>query len=237
MEISFTRLRVYLECPWKYKLMFADGKNIPLTPPSSLGLSLHRALECFHRAGSPDLEKLLDCYEERWIGGGFPDAATKDEYFERGLRILERYFGQERQRRTEIVGNEREFIYPLGAHTVRGMVDRIDKHPDGRHEVIDYKTRLDAERDEPVGENLQLRFYALGLKESLAIETSFLTVHYLAAGRRDTVPYDASGEEALKRQIEAAADRIESGDFKPDTSFCPRCEFRKTCALSVAKGD
>ena len=51
LEISFTRYRFYRECPWKYKLAFTDGRQIPLTPKSSYGLSMHRALEAWLQAG------------------------------------------------------------------------------------------------------------------------------------------------------------------------------------------
>jgi RecB family exonuclease len=235
MEISFTQFRVYRECPWKYKLLFVDRKKIPLKQPSSLGLSLHKALEAFHRAGAPDLEKLLDCYEERWVGGGYASASERDEYFEKGLRILERYFAQEAQRRTSVEGIEKEFFYPLGAHLVRGMVDRLDVHPDGKHEVIDYKTRLDPQPEGTESAWLQLRFYGLGLKECLGISPASLTIHYLSSGKRETVPYDQAGEEALKADILAAADGIEAGKFVPDTAFCRRCDFRKTCTHSIAR--
>ena len=83
--------------------------------------------------------------------------------------------------------------------------------------------------------DLQLRFYALGVKESFGYEPALLTVHSLAAGKTETRPYDPSGEETLKREIEAAADAIESRKFKPDASFCARCGFRRECAFSAAR--
>jgi DNA helicase-2/ATP-dependent DNA helicase PcrA len=215
--------------------MFIDGKKVPLTAPSSLGLSLHRALEAFHRSRINELDNLIDCYERLWIGGGYADEEEKRRCFEKGVKILEKYFVQEQERRSQIEGIEREFIYPLGAHTVRGMIDRMDTLPDGSIEIIDYKTQLDAAMDPAIDRNLQLRFYGLGVRESLGVKPALLTIHYLASGKRDSIPYDDSGEDDLKRRIERAADRIDAGDFTPDTAFCPRCEFRAICAHSVAK--
>jgi RecB family exonuclease len=235
VEISFTRFRVYSECPWKYKLMFVDGQKVALTPASSLGLSLHRALESFHRSRINELDKLLDCFERRWIGGGYADEEEKRRFFDKGVKILEKYFNQEQDRRTQVEGIEREFIYPLGRHTARGMIDRMDKLPDGGIEIIDYKTQLDSDPSGSFDRTLQLRFYALGVRESLGIKPALLTIHYLASGKRESLPYDDSGEDELKSLIERAADRIEAGDFKPDTSYCPLCEFRKTCTHSIAR--
>ena len=236
MEISFTRFRVYRECPWKYKLQFVDGRRIPLDPPSSLGVSLHRALERYHRGGEPRWEALAEAYDREFLHSGFPDIETRLQWNRKGLRVLERYYEAEVQRRTEVVGSEREFVFPLGRHTVRGMVDRIDRHPDGRYELIDYKTRFGFGPNEstpPPDGDLQLRFYALGVKESLSLDPSLLTVHYLAAGRVETRDYDASREQELKGEIARVADAVEAGRFSPDASFCPRCAFRRDCQFSV----
>jgi len=233
MEISFTKLRIFRECPWKYRLQMVEGRRIPLMPASSLGLSLHRALECFHRREAPEAQDMWECYENRWLDAGYPDATTRQAWQAKGRRMLERYLEDDRERRTVIVAVEREFVYPLGRHEVRGMIDRIDRHPDGRLEVIDYKTSGTGEERDPRDE-LQLRFYGLGCRESLALQPDLLSFYFVAAGRRVTVSYDTSGEEALKTMIQEAAQRIEAGDFPPDISFCPRCDFRKTCAHSVA---
>ncbi|MDD5658134.1 MAG: PD-(D/E)XK nuclease family protein [Elusimicrobia bacterium] len=230
MELSFTKLRVWLECPWKYKLRFVDGRRAPLSCAGSLGLSLHRALERFHRDGHSEPEELLRCYEASFLAAGYPDAETREKWRAKGRRILERYARAELQRRAEIVCVEREFVYPLGGHEVRGMIDRVDRHPDGRFEVIDYKTAAGADR-EPRDE-LQLRFYALGCKECLAKEPALLTDYFIAELRRETWDYDPSGEDELKRLIVGAAEGIERGRFAPNASFCPRCDFRNGCVHS-----
>lgn len=235
MEISFTRLRVYLECPWKYKLMFVDGRKIPPTPESSLGVSIHRALECFHRKGEEDKAALAACYERWWLKEGFPDPETERRFLAKGRRILDRYLEDEKSRRSQVLFVEREFAYPLGRHVVRGMIDRMDRLPDGREELIEYKSQLSPESEDRVRDSLQLRFYALGARESLALNPELLTVRYLAAGESVTAAYDPSREEELKGLILRAADRIERGDFPPDASFCPRCGFKASCPYSSVR--
>lgn len=239
MEISFTRLRVYLECPWKYKLLFVDGRRIPPTPQSALGLTLHRSLERFSRSGGETLEELLACYEAEWLGSGYPDREAAKRWRRRGERILKTWLEAERELRCEVLGAEREFIYPLGRHTVRGMIDRLERLPDGRLAVVDYKAQFglgpaDAVPGSPA-ENLQLRFYALGSRESLGLPVELLTVHYLAAGRRETAPYEPGGEAELKALIGRTADAIERAQWPPRTQFCPLCDFKASCRFSVAQ--
>ncbi|MDE2490195.1 MAG: PD-(D/E)XK nuclease family protein, partial [Elusimicrobia bacterium] len=111
----------------------------------------------------------------------------------------------------------------------------VDQGPDGAYELIDYKTGPAVPSEEEVGRDAQLRFYALGAKRGLGLKPALLTVDCVAAGRRVSAVYLADGEEALSADIRTAADAIEAGDFAPETSYCPRCDFRADCPHSTAR--
>lgn len=231
MEISYSQIRAYMDCPWLFKLVYADRKRPPLNPKSSLGVSIHRALEAFHRAGGGDLPKLLDFYDEQWLHAGYATPQEQMDWHRRGRRILELYHAQERERRSEILAVEKDFLFPLEPHVMRGTIDRIDRRPDGAIEVIDYKTHLDIEDEEEAARNLQLGIYGLGARESLGFSAAWLTLYYVAAGRKTTVPCDPSREVEIAELIVRVADLIASSKaFKPDVSRCPACDFRKACA-------
>ncbi|HXT02203.1 MAG TPA: PD-(D/E)XK nuclease family protein [Elusimicrobiota bacterium] len=235
MEISFTRYRIYRECPWKYKLIFVDGRRIPLNPKSSYGLSVHRALEAWLSSGDDSLEALFGALQSRWLAEGYPDEATEARWYGKAERTLARFFDEESSRRSKLIGVEKEFVWTLGAHEVRGMIDRIDQGPEGAYELVDYKTGPEAPAPERVAADLQLRFYALGARLGLGLRAATVTMDCVTAGQRVSAPYDASGEDALSADIAAAAAGIEAGEFSPDTSFCPRCDFKNDCPYSVAK--
>ncbi|MBI5201190.1 MAG: PD-(D/E)XK nuclease family protein [Elusimicrobia bacterium] len=235
-EINFSRLRAYLECPWEYKLRFVDWQRQPPSAPGSLGMTVHKALESFHREEAPDLARLLELYDKHFHHAGFADPKEKELWYKKGQAMLKKYWKDEESRRTKAGYMEREFIFPLGPHTVRGMIDRVDEHPDGRFEVIDYKTGAEGEAGESAFfQELQLKIYGLGCKEALGLDPALLTLYYVATGHRKTVDYDDSGEEELKELLTRAAVLMAAGQHLPaNTSFCPSCVFRKTCQFSVA---
>ncbi len=236
MEISFTRYRIYRECPWKYKLLFVDGRQIPLTPKSSYGLSMHRALEAWLSGGELSLGTLLAALRSRWLSTGYPDEDSEARAYSKAERALTRFYGEEESRRARTICVEKEFFFASGAHQVRGKIDRVDQGPDGAYEIVDYKTGPGVPTAEQVEKDVQMRFYALGAQRGLHLpRPETLTVDCVTVGERVSAPYDAAGEDALDADIRAAASGIEAAVFSPDTRYCPRCDFRKECPYSAAK--
>jgi len=236
IDISYSQARAFLECPWLFKLKYLERMRPAHTPASSLGISLHGALESYHRRGADGVDEALALYDERWCHEGFTSAQEQMEWYSKGERILSAYIQDEQARKCEVIGVEKEFQIPLGWHTLIGLVDRVDRRPDGSIEVIDYKTHLDVLPEEEVAEDLQLRLYGAGLRDCFGWEPAWLSVDYVAARKRVSTPFDEEKAEEALALVERVADLISTKrGFEPELSYCPSCPLRNRCARSGSR--
>lgn len=235
LELSYSKISTYHFCPWKYKLIYVDGQRIPPNPYISLGLSVHRALEEFHKNERRDLDDLLDIYNQVWVNEGFQNPQQTMHFYEKGEKMIRQYFEWYKKRKSEIIAVEKEFRFPVGSRILRGIIDRIDRLPDDSYEVIDYKTHAEMWDQSRIDSDLQLTLYALGCKKALQIKPAALSLFFLAHNRVVTTQRTKRQEEEALQEFESVAKKIEKGDFAPDTSKCPKCDFKETCKFSTAK--
>ncbi len=210
--------------------------KVPPNPYISLGLTVHKTLEEYHKAGKNSHEDLMDFYNQHWVNEGFLNPQQTMHFYEKGKKMLSQYFEFCQARKTEVVGVEKEFKYNVGKRTLRGIIDRIDRWPDGTYEVIDYKTHAEMWDQSKIDSDLQLTLYSLGCKNALNIEPSALSYFFLAHNKVVTTTRSAEQEKAALGELEAVARKIERMDFAPNTTMCFRCDFKSSCRHSVVRG-
>jgi DNA helicase-2/ATP-dependent DNA helicase PcrA len=232
--LSASDIDTYRICPLKYK--FARVFRIPAEPTvhQRFGIVVHQVLERFHAgdcaAGS--LAELLGLLESAWRRGGFGDSEEERQLRGKAAGALTRYHERFRSSESEPLWFERQFSFRLGAHLVRGRVDRVDRLADGGYELIDYKTgrpRSEAQ----LAEDVQLSLYALGAREAWALDgPSQQAYYYLLDDRKVRVPGgEAERAEWIRAVVEEVAAGIRSQGFEPTPSYeaCSLCDYRLVC--------
>jgi ATP-dependent helicase/nuclease subunit B len=122
---------------------------------------------------------------------------------------------------------------PLGAVTLVGRLDRIDRMADGEHIVMDYKTesqQTTANRVKSATEDTQLAFYAALLPDDT------LQAAYVNIGERETRTYwqkdVVAARDALLDGIQADMAAIAGGAALPalgEGTACDHCAARGLC--------
>lgn len=231
-ELNFSKIKTYRECPLLYKYKYIEGKREGLVPASSLGVSIHRTLEEYHRQ-SNDPSELLSYYDDMWLGAGYASAGEQMEWYLKGKKMLETYAQREYERKTTVDSTEREFIFQEGEWTLRGKIDRIDKHPDGSWEVIDYKTGTDVDLSQPITDSLQLGIYAVGARRAWHLERGKATFYFIAFDQTQSAPFESFDEQKILETFIKTGEKIVAEDFSPNTANCANCPFNTRCESAV----
>lgn len=159
MQLSYSALNTYLQCPQKFKLIYID-KNFSKT--SNLALDLgklcHKAME----------DKILNRrgFKENFVNGfeflrkKYPDKILEyqDKYsiFIKRLEIPEEKLNP--------LNVERYFSLNFGKHTIKGYIDILLINKDNEYILKDYKTNKDLFKTKELDNSLQLGIYALAIE-------------------------------------------------------------------------
>jgi DNA helicase-2/ATP-dependent DNA helicase PcrA len=231
LMLSASDVETYRLCPLKYK--FARVFRVPQEPTINqrFGIVVHQVLERFHGGeGDGSLDELMSLFEAAWRRAGFGDRSDDRQFRARAVDALERYWAAERERPGEPVWFERSFSFRLGPHLVRGRVDRVDRLPDGSHELIDYKTGKPKTAEE-LRDDVQLSLYQMGARESWQLPVAAQSYHYVLEGEKVPVSHSEEELERVRDTVGAVADGILEQRFEPKPSYelCSFCDYRIAC--------
>jgi RecB family exonuclease len=230
LMLSASDIDTYRICPLKYK--FARVFRIPQEPTihQRFGIVLHQVLERFHQQNDRSLGALMELFHTSWRRSGFGDSDDELQFRERATQALHAYWERDRESDSEAVWFERSFAFKIGPHLLRGRVDRVDRHPDGTFELIDYKTGR-AKTEQELKEDVQLSVYQMGARESWGLETSAQSYFYVLTGERVPVEHSEEELERVRSTVSDIAGGILKQRFEPTPSpdVCRFCDYRIIC--------
>jgi ATP-dependent helicase/nuclease subunit B len=267
---SASRLESYRTCPFFFyvgSVLDLEPREEPAEglDARQLGTLYHCILEEVFRAPSvsdpTDLQQLLEALPQ--VGAAMLDAAPE----ELGFRETAWWM----QTRAEILENVRRSLEALSAlpgdfapyqheaafglrdqprlivrqgddsFQLRGFIDRVDRAPDGRVRVIDYKTAgpwAYTKKAVAEGKKLQLPLYALAARDALGLgdpaEGFYWHVRHAESSPFQMSSFDGGAEGAIEVAVEKAWEAVRGardGHFVPQPpdagcpSYCPAAGF------------
>ena len=171
-------------------------------------------LERFHAAGGGSLDELMQLFEASWRRSGFGDSNDELQFRERAVAALRRYWERPRARRRSPSGSSARSRSSIGPHLLRGRVDRVDRRPDGRYELIDYKTGK-AKTEQELREDVQLSIYQMGARESWGSRPRRRATSTCSTGEKVPVAHSEEELERVRGTVTEIADGIMRQRFEP----------------------
>ena len=202
----------------------------------------------------PTLDEVIDFFTRAWAEKSekivWRNEAKKDAesalYLNEGIKILKNFYQKNQPWNFNVIELEGRFSieildeFSLRAHTLSGIIDRIDKDSQSElYEIIDYKTGKKMPAEETLRENLQLGVYHMALSArwpSIAPENIKTSLYFLKHNQKiGIVPNSETIASARKKILETIRDieaRETTADFPPTPSaLCDWCGFRKMCPM------
>jgi len=230
LMLSASDIDTYLSCPLRYK--FARVLRIPSEPTRNqrFGIVVHQVLERYHATHGQTLAELLDLLDAGWRRAGLGEGEEERHLRELAHDALTQYHRRVSEEPCDPAWFERQFVFRIGPHQLRGRVDRVDRLPGGGYELIDYKTGRPKSADQ-LKDDLQLSLYALAAREDWHLDGPVqLAYHYVLDDLK--VPVPGAGDAAsVKDTVMSVGDGILAQRFEPtpSPSACALCDYRIVC--------
>jgi putative RecB family exonuclease len=278
MKFFPTQLQTYQQCPRKF--FYSRDKEIrakyaKTSPAMLLGNAVHDALQLFFDISKVPMadrtyDRLCGLFREAWAGRGLfarnlykqteareqafaKDRASEKAWGEKGLNILFRFFSTADVKAVPLTAEQFHEVMLSPDVTLGGKIDRIDRLPDGRLVVLDYKTGkppLKQSADALAKDDIQLAAYAVLVTKKFRGKVA--RCEYLYLDHELKLGYEPSDDLIAAKEAEILdLCRKVLGDetFEPTpNNLCPWCEYKTLCpkgtewetshgAPAVAAGD
>jgi DNA helicase-2/ATP-dependent DNA helicase PcrA len=235
MPTSFSDLRHYIDCPYRYLLQQMMGFSPILELAYGYGLQVHNFLNILHKQWQnepPPIEEVEALVESEFYLR-FTRGTPYENMKAKAKSILKTYveeYGHEFPLKLE---TEKPFELILGGALISGTIDLIQKLDPVSKEVkdvciLDYKTEKETlETKEAI--RLQLRLYALAGDKSLGLNPQKADVHYLTNNFRQEIDVCKEKLEEAKQTITSVIEKIKTGEFPCSKGNCKSCDVRYVC--------
>jgi putative RecB family exonuclease len=235
IRLSYSSISTYELCPLQYKFRYLEGKPGRRTPALGFGETLHEALRRFHAQPvpvAPKLEQLLGYLDEAWDPTAYRNEQEGRAYRNHAQEVLISYHRDNAANFRVPVALEQRFQIDVDGVTLSGVIDRMDRHPDGSYEIIDYKTSRRLPPRRYIESDLQLSIYYLAAWEVWGILPQRLTLYFLLPAQPMTVTRGEGDLAATRARIAQVAAGIRAGEFEPkENRLCDWCDYQANCPL------
>jgi len=238
--LSYSQLQTFETCALHYKLRYILNVPTPPSPALSYGVSVHSSLRDFiyelknDKFISPQL--MHDFLTKNWIKQGYVSKSHEQKAFEQADKMLQGFAENTLLSPPQTLGIEIPFNFWLNKLKIGGRIDRIDQLPDGRIEIIDYKTGSNIPNEKKLKEDFQLTFYALAainIKDEIfnkSPDEIVLTLYYVESNKKLSTSRSKQDLEIAREKILKKVEEIQYSNFYCNGGIiCKSCEYKMVC--------
>jgi DNA helicase-2/ATP-dependent DNA helicase PcrA len=241
IDLSFTALENYNNCPFRYKLANQIGFSVSEKQEIDEGIFVHKALEIINKEiinndnvfiGNDNVVEIITelfAKSNEELNEEDPVEYTKplNEIIDNVIYYFDNY-GQD----LKILDSEYPFYLKDKNYALKGVVDLIYEI-DGNLGIIDYKnTKLEFKYNDKFKKQLHLYVLALRDQNQEYEGKDICELKVYAIKSKKMIPFEIDEEyiESLKAELEDVARNIHDGNFKScKCDDCKYCKYKNIC--------
>lgn len=235
IQLSFSDLTQYDDCPHRFRLSNSIGYQTQLASELGYGRAVHHVLrnvaDHARETGSvPTIEHALELLDREFYLP-FAHHANFKQLYDAAQRLVTRYVEEYADDFTRIWATERPFEIHVPDGRVTGRADVILDRHEGRPDslaILDYKTATGTEQDAQFA--FQLAVYAAaGRGEGMSVDAAFL--HELKDGRRREIDISEATTASAIDRVTVLVNGVRAGRFpaQPERLRCTSCDYKRVC--------
>ncbi|MGE3992656.1 ATP-dependent helicase [Pseudorhodoplanes sp.] len=238
VNLSFSDIRYYFECPYQFKMRTLYGFNAPLDEALGYGKSLHDSLAELHqRAIAGETIKPSDAVElvDRHLRVPFAYPTLRETMRQSAKRTVGNYIDARQAEFDKIEFSEKSIEVGLDdGVTLSGRIDLVRRRDTNEIAIVDLKSTERAQAEELT--EAQLHIYALGYRELTGKDADFVETYELDTQTRKPRAVDEQLVSEVVQRVQATANALRSNSFPvtPSERQCGRCDFVRMCSAGAA---
>ena len=241
IDLSFTALENYNNCPFRYKLANDVGFIISEKSEIDEGIFVHKALEVINKKikangnvfiGNEEVKKTISELFEMSNEELHEEDPVQYEHDLNEITANVIHYYETYGQNLKILDSEYPFYLKDKNYALKGVIDLVYE-TDGNLGIIDYKnTRLESKYKNKFKK--QLHLYVLALRDQnqqyCGREINELKVYAIKSKKMIDFKIDEEYMEELKEELETVARNIHEGIFNScKCDDCKYCQYKEIC--------
>lgn len=238
VNLSFSDIRYYFECPYQFKMRTLYGFNAPLAEALGYGKSLHDALAELHQraiSGIPIQTSDADELVDRHLHVPFAYPTLRETMRASAKRTVSRYIEARASEFDKIEFSEKAIEVTLeDGINVSGRIDLVRRRDTDSIAIVDLKSTERAQAEDLT--EAQLHIYALGYRELTGNDADYVETYELDTQTRKPRAVDGDLIANVVGKVKATADSLRANSFPatPNAIQCGRCDFSRLCSSCIS---